>query len=730
MLRTIERSATCGAALVTALIAVLVLPTIAAASRVEVRRVLVFNDLGSISSPGFAAMDQAIFVALQKSPYRIEFYNENLETTLFSDRDSQREFREWYVRKYRDRKPDVIIAVGHDSLKFMVESHATAFPNVPIIFCGSTEEMAAEMKPDSHFTGVWAVAQPEETLHAALQLQPDTNHVVVVGGVGAFDRYMEGIVKKSLREYESKLEFTYLTDLDLPRLLERLKHLPSHTIVLHTSIMEDVGGAHFIDASQSAPLVAGAANAPVFVLDDVDLGNGTVGGYLVSWAATGRIAAGMALRILDGERLENIPIVRSTNSYQFDWRALRRWGFKESDLPRGSVLLNRQPSVWELYKWYIMGSIFLMLVEALLVIGLLWQRTTRRKVEAELATTYERLRLAVGAGKTVGWDWDIESGRDRWFGDLETVFGISAESYSGHVDEFRRKVHPEDRELVWKAVADARQNRKPYIAEFRVIRTDRTVRWISARGKFYYGRDGDAQRMLGMAVDITDRKQAEEELASLSGRLISAQEEERKRIAREIHDDYSQRLALLSIDLENVEEEIESPSANQKLHRIWDGIGEIGTDLHSLSHRLHSSTLESLGLVAGAKAFCSEFAEQQEIQVDFADENVPRDIPGDAALCLFRIVQEGLRNIKRHSGTDRAEVRLDCSGEKLHLSVVDRGRGFDVNNRSSRSGIGIRGMEERLRSLGGHLEVHSRPMAGTRIDAWLPFKAHEILRTG
>jgi hypothetical protein len=156
----------------------------------------------------------------------------NLETTLFSDRDSQREFREWYVRKYRDRKPDVIIAVGHDSLKFMVESHATAFPNVPIIFCGSTEEMAAEMKPDSHFTGVWAVAQPEETLHAALQLQPDTNHVVVVGGVGAFDRYMEGIVKKSAR-VRIELEFTYLTDLDLPaagapEALAKSHHRSSH----------------------------------------------------------------------------------------------------------------------------------------------------------------------------------------------------------------------------------------------------------------------------------------------------------------------------------------------------------------------------------------------------------------------------------------------------------------------------------------------------------------------
>ena len=236
------RSVKCAIALVTALFALLLPQSIAAAPQTEARRVLVFNDLGSISSPGFAAIDQAIFAALQGSPYRIEFYNENLETTLFSDKDYQREFRKGYIRKYHDRKPDVIIAVGQDSLKFMIESRATAFPNVPIIFCGSTEEMVGEIKPDSNFTGVWAVAQPEATLKAALQLQPDTKHVVVVGGVGAFDRYMEGIVKKSLHNYESKIEFTYLTDLDMHALLERLKHLPSHTIVFHTSIMLDAAG--------------------------------------------------------------------------------------------------------------------------------------------------------------------------------------------------------------------------------------------------------------------------------------------------------------------------------------------------------------------------------------------------------------------------------------------------------------------------------------------------------
>lgn len=719
-----ERTRRYSVALVAAV--VLLLPqTLAAAPDTLVKRVLVFNDLGSISSPGFAAIDQAIFVALQKSPYRIEFYNENLETTLFSDKAYQREFREGYIHKYRDRKPDVIVAVGQDSLKFMVESHATAFPNVPIVFCGSTAEMAAETPPDFHFTGVWAVANPAGTLRAALQLQRGTKHVVVVGGVGAFDRYMESIVKKGLSDYESKLEFTYLTDLDMPTVLERLRHLPSHTIVLHTSIMEDAAGEHFIDASQSAPLVANAANAPVFVLDDVDLGNGTVGGDLLSWVATGHIAGGMALRVLNGERPESIPIVESANSQLFDWRALRRWGLKESDLPPGSIVLYRQPGVWELYKFYIIGAVLLILAEALLIVGLMWQRVRRRKAEAELEISYERLRMAVEAGRFVGWDLDINSGQNRWFGNLEGFFEITSSTSFPRIGEFSRHVHPDDRDLVSRAIADARQSGQPCKLEFRFRRDDGIIRWIIARGRFYSAKSGGTERMLGLAVDVTERKMAEEALSKLSGLLIDAQEEERKRIAREIHDDYNQRLAMVALELESIEEEIrDSPAAaGPRVRKIWNVIGELGADLHSLSHRLHSSTLESLGLVAGIKVFVEEFAAQQQMKVSFTHENVPRDVPEDVALCLFRIVQEGLRNVKRHSGADRAGVRLEGFGEKLQLSIVDRGRGFDVNHFSPQAGIGIRSMQERLRSLRGQLEITSQPTKGTRIDALVPLTA-------
>jgi PAS domain S-box-containing protein len=719
-------------ATVTAVVVLLLLmrsQTITAAPANGVRRVLVFNDLGSVSSPGFAAMDQAIFTSLEESPYRIEFYNENLETTLFPDTDSQHDFKEWYVHKYRDRKPDVIIAVGQASLKFMIESHDTAFPNIPIIFCGSTEEMVDQLKPNSQFTGVWAVAEPEKTLNAALKLQPDTKHVVVVGGAGAFDRYVEDIVKKSLRNYASKLEFTYLTGLEMPTLLERLKHLPNNTIVFHTSIMLDAAGARFIDATQSVPMVASASNAPVFVLDDVDLGMGTVGGNLLSWASTGQVAARMAVRVLNGEKPQDIPIVKSLNVYMFDWRALRRWGFKESDLPLGSLVLYRQRTFWQIYKRYVIAGTLLLVAQALIIIGLLWQRTQRKKIQTELVLSNnslreseERFRLVANTAPVLIW----MSGPDE----LRTYFnqpwleftGRSMEAELG--DGWAEGVYPEDLKGCLDAYNSAFHQRRPFKMQYRLRRNDGEYRWVFDIGVARFNPDRSFAGYIGSSIDVTERKMAEEALASLSGRLIDAQEEERKRIAREIHDDYNQRLAMLAMEVEELADQVgDSPvEAGPIFHQIWNQIGELGSDLHSLSHRLHSSTLENLGLVAGMKAFCEEFAEQQEIQVDFANENVPRGIPADAALCLFRVAQEGLRNIKRHSGANKAEVRLEASEKKLHLSITDQGRGFDVNQHSPRDGIGIRSMEERLRSFGGQLEISSRPMEGTRINAWLPLR--------
>ena len=378
----------------------------------EVRRVLIINDIGTISSPGFAEIDQALFTGLQKSPYRIELYEESLDLILFPGRVSQDRFREEIIQKYSARKPDVIIAAGPESLKFIAKMY-DKFQGTPIVFCTIWSGIPDQLRRGMPFTGVLAQLRPEGTLNVALHLLPNTKHVVIVGGVGKFDQGWEAIAKQSFHNYESKLEFTYLFDLTMPALLERLKHLPSDTIVYHTAISQDAAGDHFIDSDQSIPMVASAANAPVFVMDDVDLRAGTVGGDLVNWADDARIAAEIAVRVLNGEKPQDIPVVTSNHAYMFDWRALKRWGLNESNLPPGSIVLNRQPTVWESYKSYIIGVISLILVETLLIFGLVWQRARRRDVETQLAIlssgTGERTALPPGRQHRSGDDLDVWS---------------------------------------------------------------------------------------------------------------------------------------------------------------------------------------------------------------------------------------------------------------------------------------------------------------------------------
>ena len=476
------------------------------------RRVLLLTDLGNPASPGFTEIETAVFNELQKSPYKIEFYAESLEATLFSDELSQRLIREELIRKYSDHKPDVIVAAGSASLKFVAALHDRFLQDTPVVFCGVIEDTRDQLKAELPFTGVRGDVKPAETLEAALHLLPGTKQVAVVGGVGEFDRPWEDIAKESFRNYESKLEFTYLTNLAMPTLLEELKHLPSNTIVFHTSLTQDANGERFVDSAQSVPLVLSAANAPVFVMDDVDFRAGAVGGDLVNWADDASVAANMVVRVLDGERPQNIPIVKSKNVYMFDWRALQRWGLKDSALPPGSIVLNRPASFWQLYKRYVLAGIFVILAQMLAIFALLWQRVKRRETQAELLRANEQFRLAVEAGKSVAWDLDIKSGRTTWFGDLLTMFGMSSEKFVGRVEDFYHYIHPEDRQRVSEAVSKSRENHEPYSAEFRFLWPNNEIRWVDDRGAHEYASNGEPKRTFGMAVDITDRKRAEEAL--------------------------------------------------------------------------------------------------------------------------------------------------------------------------------------------------------------------------
>src|SRR5208283_765312 len=294
-----------------------------AAPEKPVRRVLVFYELG-VSSPAVALVEREIRTELEQSPYQIELYAEYMETALFPDAGSQQKIREWYIRKYKERKPDVILAVGPSPLRFMVDSHERFFRDIPVVFCGSSPEQAGNQKLNANFAGVWIAFDPAKTLEVALQLQPSTQHVVVVGGAAATDKLIVDIVREALRRYEEKVEITYLTGQEMFKLLDQLKRLPPHTIIFYTQIRQDATGKHFIPATQSVPMILAAENAPVFVIADSLVGTGAVGGYVNSCAAQGQIAAQMATRILAGEGPQDIPSESGSNVYMFDWRALRR----------------------------------------------------------------------------------------------------------------------------------------------------------------------------------------------------------------------------------------------------------------------------------------------------------------------------------------------------------------------------------------------------------------------
>jgi signal transduction histidine kinase len=345
-----------------------------------VRRILIIYETGP-SALSFRLIDPQLRATLdEESPYLVELYTETMDTSLFPDEASQQQIRESYIRKYRDRKLDLIIAAGPSPIQFMVESHESYFKNTPVVFCGATKEQAGNPQFDSHFTGVWLVWEPARTVDAALRLLPRTRHVVVVGGAGLYDRELEASVRKSLTSYEDQLQITYLTDLAMPALLERLKRLPSDTVVLYTALDRDAAGTYF-PRDTSLEMLTSVSNAPIFVLFDTLMGHGAIGGYLSSFAGQGREAGKIASRILSGVKPQDIPAVVGTNGYIFDWRQLQQWDIVKSKIPIESTILFREPTDWEKYKYRVITGLTFLAIETALVFLLIW--LIKRRIRAQ-----------------------------------------------------------------------------------------------------------------------------------------------------------------------------------------------------------------------------------------------------------------------------------------------------------------------------------------------------------
>ena len=332
----------------------------------------------------------------------------------------------------------------------------------------------------------------------------------------------------------------------------------------------------------------------------------------------------------------------------------------------------------------------------------------------------QRLSKLLGSAGIVLWEADGETFEFTYVSEeAARLVGYESEQWY-QPDFFAAHVHRDDCERVLALRRNYSQQDQASDFEFRMLAKDQHIVWfriLTDAGE----RNEDCGRVRGLMIDITDRKLAEESLRELSGRLISAQEEERSRVARELHDDVNQRIAVLSIQLEQIQQDLQkSLDLSGRFQNLQALAQEISNDVQRLSYRLHPSKLDHLGLGPAVKSLCAELKQSRRLQIQFREARVPACIPQDVTLCVFRIAQEALRNCIKHSGARAVEVLLERTNNEIHLSVSDNGCGFHPESALAKKGLGFISMRERLRLVDGCMQIHSKPLRGTRVEVSVP----------
>jgi signal transduction histidine kinase len=572
----------------------------------DVRTVVVLYPEHADGRPANELIDQSLRAAFAAAgPAPIQTRNEYLALSRFPDAAGRRALAELLRRKYSGEKVDLVMAALEPSLAFALEHRHEIFPGVPIVFMAVDQQQVQKQPLPADVIGVPIKLNLVDTLEVALRLHPKTRRAFVITGSAAFDTYWEGVARQTFRPYEGRVAFEYLAKRSMDDLLKRVANLPGGSIVIYLPVSRDATGTVFIPA-EALKRLATVANAPIYGYADAYVGRGIVGGHVLSFEMEAKHAAGFAFRILAGERPEQISVPAvSPNVAMFDWRQLRRWGIRETSLPPGSEIRFREPSLWDLYHWHIIGAGFLFVFQTALIVALLAQRASLRRADDGL-------------------------------------------------------------------------------------------------------------------------RQSQQELRVLTGRLLQARETESRRIAREMHDDLGQGLALLTVELDLLRKKPpeEAGQLGGRLQALLTRVKHLSSSVHDLSHRLHPSKLEQLGLVAAVGSLCRELAHTHGLKIEFRHDQMPAAIAPDTAVCLYRIAQEGLSNAIKHGRAQQAEVELSGTAISISLRIIDHGRGFDPRHVHGNSGLGLVSMRERVLHLGGEIAIESQPSAGTRLRVRVPL--HEV----
>ncbi|HMF97752.1 MAG TPA: PAS domain-containing protein [Vicinamibacterales bacterium] len=699
-------------------------------------RLLVLHAYGDDTS--FRAQFQAGFdrvIDPMLTDGSLELYTETLDADRFPGAAHLEAMKNYLQSKYTERPPDVIVAVLDSTLGFVLSHRTEIFSGIPVVAL-VMRRPSDNLPPD---VIAWWLGSPyREVAEIAERLDPGLRYLAVVSDNLTDQASFGEEVEEELAELNGHVSIIQLHDLRLNELVDRVRVLPPETAIIFIRQLIGDGGAA-IRPQQALAAVTRVSKVPVYATVSALLGHGVVGGAMMDLDADGAALARSALELAGATDSERPHPFQGVITPIFDWRQLQRWGISEDRLPARSVVRFKDTAPRAPYRAYLFAAALIIASQSALIVAIAVQRLRRRAAEASRDAAEQQARRV------------IEQSEARSTAILQAVpdlmFVISRD---GTYLDFHARDHDQlfvpPEVFLGKAVRDVMP---PSLADrFMVAITDAAKTDASVVVEYDLPIGGEERhfearlvrdrqhRIVAVVRDLTERVRTERALADseaalrqtsaenrdLAGRLIAGQEAERQRIARDLHDDLGQRLSLLNVALDQFR--ITSPELNavdrERLDLIADTASEITSDIHRLSHDLHPARLEALGLVKGIAGLCRDLGRQHGLTVQFEHGDVPGNVNPAVSICLYRITQEALHNVVRHSGARHGHVKLSRDGEHLYLQIADSGVGFDDLHRLGTSGLGLLSMRERAHHVGGRLIIHTAPGAGTRIGVLVP----------
>jgi PAS domain S-box-containing protein len=478
------------------------------------RRILILHAYNFTFPATSMAADGARERLLQRSRQKIELDAEYLDLVRFAEPGHEQLMASFLRERYAQRRPDVILAVSGEALPFVIKHRDAFAPGVPVVFVGISRELNTSSPPPSDVTGhiVDLERNLSETLTLAEHLQPDARRLFVIAGGAPTDRRWQATARRVINSRVRKFETTYLFELPYDALLTEVSRVPSDAIVIALTVLRDGAGKPFVPA-EVATTLANLSPAPVYAPYLSQLGKGVVGAYGETFDSMGRAAADIVLEILGGKDPATIPPRTNPESgHRVDYRAMQRWTLSESNLPPDTVVLYKDPSIWDQHRNLVLAALAVFILQAAFAVALLMQRHRRRRAELLLKESEERMTFTAASVNVGLWQFNSETG-ELWATEhCRALFGLRRDVPLTR-ETFLKAVHPEDRDVAISSLRDVSSRARPAVHDLRIVSPDGQVRWVRVRARSHSEGHDTPNQLSGIFVDITDRKTAESEAA-------------------------------------------------------------------------------------------------------------------------------------------------------------------------------------------------------------------------